>query len=383
MYKAFLDNIPCPVWIMGMDRKYKYVNSYFKRLHNLENTEILNKTIGEVISKELSEIFIKRVEEVFIYKKIMVYDVEINGNYNQCYSVPLFDDKNNICAVAGLGIDINERKTREIEILNQKNILQTVMDTIPNPIFYKDTNSKYLGANQICKNQLKIMIKDSIIGKDDSEIMFDKKLAKKFMEDDKKIMASRKIMYTKPNMTLPDGTVRAKECVKAPIIDNNNEVIGIVGLAHDITDRKEMEDRLRYLSYTDILTGLYNRTSFEDRVKNFKKQECLPLGIIMGDVNGLKLINDTFGHGEGDRLLVSIANVLKQCCGEFADIYRWGGDEFVITIPNADHNKCKNMIEDIKFNCKEHAGKLIELSISLGEAIQSCLLYTSPSPRDS
>lgn len=94
-----------------------------------------------------------------------------------------------------------------------------------------------------------------------------------------------------------------EENVKIPVVDKNGEVWGLVGLSRDITERKAMEERLRYLSEIDILTGLYNRYSFEEKIRKLISEENLPLGIIMGDVNGLKLINDTFSHLEGDNLL--------------------------------------------------------------------------------
>lgn len=372
LYKSFLDNIPCPVWIIGVDRRYKYVNESFRQCHNLKEVAIEDRTIDEIMSGKFKNIFNDRLNEIFKFKKIMKYETNINGNYTECYAFPLFDD-NRLCAVAGIVIDVNERKEKELEILNQKNILQTIIDTIPDPIFYKDINSKYVVANQRCKDDLSKMNTGDVIGKDDSEIMFDKELAKRFMEDDEEIMRVRKIKYTNPTMTLPSGEIKIKESVKAPVIDGEDNVIGIVGLARDITEQRQLEDRLRYLSYTDILTGLYNRTSFEEKIKYKNKEENLPLGIIMGDVNGLKLINDTFGHLEGDKLLVSIAKVLKNSCGESADIYRWGGDEFVIIIPKTSEEQCKVIIENIKRKCKEETETLIELSISLGDAIQISL----------
>ena len=370
LYKSFLDNIPCPIWIIGIDRRYKYVNEFFKQYHDLHGIDIKDRTIDEVIPEGFRKVFSARLDEIFASKKIIRYETNVKGNYTECYAFPLFDD-NKLCAAAGIVIDINARKEKEMEILNQKNILQTIIDTIPDPIFYKDVNSRYVVANQRCKDDLSKMISQNIIGKDDSEIMFDKELAQRFMSDDQEIMKMKTVKYTKPSMTLPSGEVRIKESVKAPVIDGDNNVIGIVGLARDITEQKQMEDRLKYLSYTDILTGLYNRTSFEERIKYTNKEKNLPLGIIMGDVNGLKLINDTFGHLEGDRLLVSIANVLKESCGKFADIYRWGGDEFVIIVPRASEEQCKVIIEDIKSKCKAATDTLIELSISLGDSIQS------------
>ena len=85
----------------------------------------------------------------------------------------------------------------------------------------------------------------------------------------------------------------------------------MVGLILDITEKKEADEKLKYLSFTDILTGLYNRTYFEEKAKEFLCEEHLPVGVIMGDANGLKLVNDTVGHSQGDELLKLIAQVLE------------------------------------------------------------------------
>lgn len=370
LYETFLRTIPCPIWIIGKDKRYKYVNSLYRNLYNLENVEVIGKTIGQIIPKEYSHLFSKRLDNIIEHRETKIYEMELGSRVMQCYSFPI-KDNGDIRGVAGIIIDVSDRREREHEIIRQKNILQAIIDTIPDPIFQKDINGVYVTANKSSKEQLSPMCTD-IIGKTDEEVMFDKELARKVMNDDKEILNNRKIIRTEPKMELPSGEIRTKECVKAPIISNDN-VIGIVGLARDVTEKKAMEDKLKYLSYTDILTGLYNRTSFNECAVNIQKKENLPIAVIMGDVNGLKLINDTFGHIEGDRLLISISAVLKECCGNSSNIFRWGGDEFVIILPHTDGEKCKELINNIKTECKINTSNLVELSISLGQSIQENL----------
>lgn len=95
------------------------------------------------------------------------------------------------------------------------------------------------------------------------------------------------------------------------IIQGDNVVQAII---RDITERKKTEDQLIYLSFNDKLTGLYNRAYFEDQLKRLDTPRQLPISIIMGDVNGLKLVNDVFGHHEGDKLLIRAAQIIKNSC---------------------------------------------------------------------
>jgi len=84
----------------------------------------------------------------------------------------------------------------------------------------------------------------------------------------------------------------------------------IEGIARDVTERKRMEEKLTYLSLRDALTGLYNRAYFEQEMHRLESGCNDPVGLIVCDVDGLKLINDTLGHEVGDALLIAIGNVL-------------------------------------------------------------------------
>ena len=86
----------------------------------------------------------------------------------------------------------------------------------------------------------------------------------------------------------------------------------------------------------------------------------------MGDLNGLKVVNDNLGHLEGDKLLVEIAKVLKGSCRKEDLVFRWGGDEFIILLPNSDYKLGKEICNRIQLNCKNTDKTPIPLSISLG-----------------
>lgn len=144
-----------------------------------------------------------------------------------------------------------------------------------------------------------------------------------------------------------------------------DEVLAVV---RDITDMHKNQTHIKYLSYHDQLTGLYNRRFFEEELKRLDTKENFPLCIIMADVNGLKLINDSFGHKTGDELLVKVSGVLKEACTQSQIISRIGGDEFVILAPNMDDRDAEKLVRFIEDLCTKEKVAAMTLSISFGWA---------------
>ena len=136
----------------------------------------------------------------------------------------------------------------------------------------------------------------------------------------------------------------------------------------DITARKKAEDYLRYLGSHDVMTGLYNRTYFEDYLQQLEKERHDPLTMIVADLNGLKIVNDNLGHPAGDNLIRRASEVLKASFDEKSIVARIGGDEFIVISPGVDDQTIDGMLERIKsliaLNNKYYREP--ELSISFG-----------------
>lgn len=140
----------------------------------------------------------------------------------------------------------------------------------------------------------------------------------------------------------------------------------ILGVAIDITERRQAEEQICYLTYHDKLTGLFNRTFIEEKLNELNREKYYPLSIIMGDLNGLKMINDAFGHQQGDALLRVVADILQSCCREDDIIGRWGGDEFIILLPRTDEALALRVCERISLACASIDGFPVQASIALG-----------------
>ena len=137
-------------------------------------------------------------------------------------------------------------------------------------------------------------------------------------------------------------------------------------------ERKQAEERIKHLSFHDALTGLYNRAYFEEELERYNFPRYYPLSMVILDVNGLKVINDTFGHHEGDRLLQHFSQVLTSVSRQGDILARIGGDEFTIILPSTTSEQIHSFCERIKKACQQDKIKPIylRLNISLGYATQ-------------
>ncbi|HHY25139.1 MAG TPA: diguanylate cyclase [Desulfitobacterium dehalogenans] len=129
---------------------------------------------------------------------------------------------------------------------------------------------------------------------------------------------------------------------------------------------KEKQERIEYLSYHDQLTGLYNRRFLEEELSRIDFTQDLPVTITMADVNGLKLVNDSFGHAYGDRLIRKVAEVIQGGCRQEDLVARIGGDEFIILMPRTNEFEARRVIKGIKAMALQEKIGGLELSVSFG-----------------
>ncbi len=156
------------------------------------------------------------------------------------------------------------------------------------------------------------------------------------------------------------------------IYDEYGRIEYVEGIIIDITDRRKRENEINYLSNHDTLTGLYNRRFFEAEKWRVDSEKIYPVSVIMGDINGLKLINDSFGHLEGDKLIISIAGILQSNCRDTDILARTGGDEFSIILLHSTNQYAEELVKKIEADCdalkNTTLGDVYRLSISLGYA---------------
>lgn len=212
--------------------------------------------------------------------------------------------------------------------------LHTLFVTIQDPIWLKDPEGIYLACNPMFARLFGAAEAD-IIGKSDYDF-FDRTLADSFHAKDLQVIEARKSCITEDWVTYADDGHRALlETIQTPMWDETGTLIGVLGIARDITERKQHEQQLDHIAHYDALTGLPNRVLLADRLHHGMTQaqrRGQRLAVAYLDLDGFKAINDTHGHDVGDQLLMIVGQRMKQALREGDTLARIGGDEFVTVL---------------------------------------------------
>ncbi len=161
------------------------------------------------------------------------------------YSNHLMDETQRVVGSIALGADVTWRKQTEEELHRAHEMLRTVLDTIPQGVFWRDRDSIYLGANAAFAQDAGEVDPTAIIGKRDADLIWSAH-SEHFQSDDRRIIATdTPRLGLEEHLTLPDGTSRWQRINKAPLHDGNRAVIGVLGIYEDITEQKRADEKLR------------------------------------------------------------------------------------------------------------------------------------------
>lgn len=293
-----------------------------------------------LINNLLKKIYLKEEQLKNSYAELEAYvqqlaasDEELRAQYDQIYE--------------------NEQQLSKSEEKSR-----AIIQAIPDVLFIINRQGVFLDC-EANDNTMLLVSKEFFLGKSIEEVM------PKEISD---------LAYENLNLVFESGNLQSfeYELIDKGIVGyyeirmvkkGKDEVLAIL---RNITKRKELEKSLEFLSYNDQLTGLRNRRFYEEELKRLDVKENYPLTIILGDANGLKLINDSFGHEAGDEFIRKLAQIIKKGCQSEDIVARIGGDEFVVLLPKTDNYKAEQVIKNINNLVQSEKVQNIELSISFG-----------------
>jgi diguanylate cyclase (GGDEF)-like protein/PAS domain S-box-containing protein len=259
-----------------------------------------------------------------------------------------------------------ERKVRSSNEMNSL-MMDALMEYITDGIYFKDLESRIIRVNKACaEKSYKFKSPEEAIGKTDFDFFSKEHAAQAFRDEQNIIKTGQPLINIEEKETWHGAEPRWISTTKMPFYDREGNIIGTFGVSRDITDRKKAEEKIEFLSFHDTLTGLYNRAFFEEELQRLDTGRQLPLTIVMGDVNGLKVINDAYGHAKGDEFLIKIADIMRDSFRKEDILSRWGGDEFIAILPKTISKDAQKVVKRIKDLCKKESTTEMPLSISLG-----------------
>lgn len=256
-----------------------------------------------------------------------------------------------------------------LELINRVNILETLLDSMDMPVLWKNKKFQIICSNKAFKEYINMKDKD-YIGKTDFEIPMWKNQAKEYRKDDEFVIDEGKTIKKTEEIFISETEKRIIDTIKVPIRENG-EIVAIAVTFKDVTEQKKVEKELFKASYTDALTGLYNRAYFDKMIVELDHKENYPLTVAMIDVNGLKIMNDTFGHTTGDLVLQKIANVLKAKLVDESIVARIGGDEFAVIFPKTVLSNAQKYFKVAALEINNTKINNVKLSISYGCATKT------------
>ena len=218
-----------------------------------------------------------------------------------------------------------------MEHISESDLLNNLMTLIPAGIFWKDTDRRFLGANQMFLDYYNLKSVDEIIGKTDEDMGWHIDPVP-FRNVEIRVIGNGESVLNVPGQCIVQGRVRNIKASKCPLF-SDGKIVGLIGYFLDVTDAVQEQTRLSALSQTDELTGILNRRAYTEIALQYEeqyKQNYTDFVLFMIDLDDFKTVNDDYGHEYGNLVLQSICKSLTVAASDNCVLFRYGGDEFVV-----------------------------------------------------
>ncbi len=369
-FRTLAENSPFSIMIYQDDR-WVYVNPAAERITGYSAEELMQMRFWEVVHPEYRHIIRERGRMRQAGKSApSPYDFKIITGQGEEKWVSLSGDSTWYRGrPAGfiIVVDITDRKKVEEELRQSEERYREIVDTMEDGYYEVDLAGNITFANKASARFMGYPLEE-YIGLNFKEICrYPWDVYRKFNQVYSTGKPSHNVTF---ELMRKDGSIGYGEFSVTPIRDENGSIKGFRGVGRDITERKRYEEKLKYFSMHDQLTGLYNRAFFEEQLQRLKESRNYPISIISADLDGLKLINDTLGHDKGDQMLVGCAEAIKSTLRANDILARVGGDEFAAILPNTDERTGEKVVQRILNRVENYNWyhPQLPLSLSIGKA---------------
>lgn len=273
----------------------------------------------------------------------------------------------------GRDVLLDQMQEANRSLANEKNKYMAVFEITPNPVVIVN--------QQHCIENMNQAAHDLITGGEKEFLYYSESPFRDSMEKVMPWLTSEYFLFYsgyEPSVTVEKQVVfgdsgERELIVKFYRLSDFSSQLGTMLIISDITEHKKAEETLRFMSFHDSLTGLFNRAYFEQEMIRLGSGRYEPIGVISFDVDGLKLVNDALGHGAGDCLLITTARVIRNCFRENDVVARIGGDEFAVLLPSSPPDVVERAAQRMRDAVEEHnrLHPLVPLSISQGWAVRN------------
>jgi diguanylate cyclase (GGDEF)-like protein/PAS domain S-box-containing protein len=366
------------------DRKYEYINDKFSEMFGVTQEEVCSPDFDPMtlVAPEsrhiINDNYRRGHRGEFRDHQYEFTGMKKDGASIECAAFVLFIPYKWGVAIHGMLRDVSVRKRIDEELRRHRSDLQIVLNSIPTSIFYTDREHRFIRANQAFCKSIGLPM-DEIIGKDLTELFpnLPQEQLSHFYEASNKVMSSGKAIRGFIEIF---PSIRGRRWIqndRIPYRDEDGNIIGVICLAVDISDFHETEEKLWYLSFHDVLTGLYNRTYFEEELIRLENGRQFPISIIIIKLDDLQSVNDRDGITAGNHLLQRTAQIMKIFRADDV-VARISGDRFAALLPIADKTISENSIarlrDALEMNNKRHSSKPLHLSFAAVTEEKKCSL---------
>jgi diguanylate cyclase (GGDEF)-like protein/PAS domain S-box-containing protein len=269
--------------------------------------------------------------------------------------------------------DVTRRHNAMMLVQTERDLLHSMMDSVPHQIYFKDTESRFTRVNNALAARYGLMNTRDVIGKSDADF-YSAEHAAQTRQEELEIMSKLTPQLNHLHHEMwSDGTDAWNVSTKMPLIDSKGNVIGVYGIAHDITDQKRSEAIIWRQANFDALTNLPNRRLMRDRweqAAHLHVRNGSLLALMLIDLDRFKAINDTKGHAVGDDLLIQAAKRMSDCIRAADTLARLGGDEFAVILSEVSDAEAVEVIANKILTCLhtpfDLSGDVVQISGSLG-----------------